>query len=383
MLTGPEAIAAAGARPLPIYLEGRLIPLQDAVSKELGLNPNQVVKAVVEIRPEGSMVLVNGRYVELPAQLRFRPGDEIWLRMLQTGKGPALQLVPPPAEEVPTVRAQLAAQASALVPGLAGLPPSVASLFVRPADYSGLMALFAGGLLTSLVRASGGADAGGASRLLPLVQFLNGRLSAHRITPEAIKQALRASGLFSESRLAQGQTVQADLKVALMAALRLLEAEQEGDVELKEAVEGAIRELQSSQADSLVSQSHRELLLTFLVPFRDAPPALIRFFRPPKSQEDPDPPMSFDIHTQSPELGNLWLSAVLHQQSDLSLTMWAERESVAKLASNSVGDLEGDLEDIGLHVQKITVLHGRRPDDTVLPPGDRPRAPGSVLDLKA
>jgi hypothetical protein len=48
-----------------------------------------------------------------------------------------------------------------------------------------------------------------------------------------------------------------------------------------------------------------------------------------------------------------------------------------------VGDLEGDLEDIGLHVQKITVLHGRRPDDTVLPPGDRPRAPGSVLDLKA
>ncbi|MGA0881920.1 MAG: hypothetical protein ACO3QP_03745, partial [Burkholderiaceae bacterium] len=134
MLTGPEAIAAAGARPLPIYLEGRLIPLQDAVSKELGLNPNQVVKAVVEIRPEGSMVLVNGRYVELPPQLRFRPGEEIWLRMVQTGKGPALQVSPPPADAAPTVRAQVAAQASALVPSLAGLSPSVASLFVRPAD---------------------------------------------------------------------------------------------------------------------------------------------------------------------------------------------------------------------------------------------------------
>ncbi|MEY4013649.1 MAG: hypothetical protein RLZZ290_513 [Pseudomonadota bacterium] len=382
MLTGPEAIAAAGARPLPIYLEGRLIPLQDAVSKELGLNPNQVVKAVVEIRPEGSMVLVNGRYVELPPQLRFRPGDEIWLRMVQTGKGPALQVSPPPADAAPTVRAQVAAQASALVPSLAGLSPSVASLFVRPADYSGLMALFSGGVLTSLVRASSGSDSS-LSRLFPLIQFFNGRISSQRITPEAVKLALKNAGLYTEHRLAQGQTVQGDLKIALMAALRQLEAEQDADISLKEALEGSIRELQSSQADSLVSQSHRELLLTFLLPFRDAPPAVIRFFRPAVTPEEPDPPISFDIHTQSPELGNLWLSALLHQESDLSLTMWAERESVAILAGNAVSDLEGDLEEIGLHVQKITVLHGRRPDEVGLPPGDRPRTPGSVLDLKA
>jgi hypothetical protein len=244
------------------------------------------------------------------------------------------------------------------------------------------MALFSGGLLTSLVRASSGADSS-LSRLFPLIQYFNGRISSQRITPESVKLALKNAGLYTEHRLAQGQTVQGDLKIALMAALRQLEAEQDADISLKEAVEGSIRELQSSQADSLVSQSHRELLLTFLLPFRDAPPAVIRFFRPAVTPEEPDPPISFDIHTQSPELGNLWLSALLHQEWDLSLTMWAERESVARLAGNAVSDLEGDLEEIGLHVQKITVLHGRRPDEVGLPPGDRPRTPGSVLDLKA
>ena len=75
MLTGPDAIAQmAGGKISPIFLEGR-IPIAEATSKELGLLPNQVVRAVVEQRAEGLVVLINGRPFELPAQLRFRPGD--------------------------------------------------------------------------------------------------------------------------------------------------------------------------------------------------------------------------------------------------------------------------------------------------------------------
>ena len=45
MLTGPDAIGVAGGKPLPIYLEGRLIPMADAVGRELGLKFNEVVRA--------------------------------------------------------------------------------------------------------------------------------------------------------------------------------------------------------------------------------------------------------------------------------------------------------------------------------------------------
>lgn len=96
MLTGPEAIAQlAGGKVLPIYLEGRVVPVQNDISRELGLSANQVVRAVVEQRPEGLIILINGRPVELPVQLRFRPGDLIWLKVVQTPQGLVLQTVAP------------------------------------------------------------------------------------------------------------------------------------------------------------------------------------------------------------------------------------------------------------------------------------------------
>jgi hypothetical protein len=49
MLTGPEALAAA-SRIAPIYLEGRLLPIQDDVSRSLGLSLHDVVRAMVETR---------------------------------------------------------------------------------------------------------------------------------------------------------------------------------------------------------------------------------------------------------------------------------------------------------------------------------------------
>ena len=64
MLTGPEAIAQlASGKVLPIYLEGRVVPVQNDISRELGLSANQVIRAVVEQRPEGLIILINGRSV--------------------------------------------------------------------------------------------------------------------------------------------------------------------------------------------------------------------------------------------------------------------------------------------------------------------------------
>jgi hypothetical protein len=369
MLTGPEAIAAAGARPLPIYLEGRLIPLQDAVSKELGLSLHQVVRGVVEVRAEGNVLLLNGKTLDLPAQLRFRPGEEIWLRMLQTGKGPALQVTHGPVAPAGQPATPVA---QPLPPALAGVSPSVASLFVRPTDLGPILQLLVGTSVSSTA----------LGQLGPLGAWLQARMSATRITPDGIRQAVVQSGLFTESRMAQRLSVQSDFKILLLEILRAME-EDPDDLGVKHGVEQALREIQSSQADTLVSASHRELLLSFVIPFRDAPPVQIRFFRQRRTEEEPDPPFCLDLHTESPDLGALWLSGALYARQHLELTMWAEREEVAKKARAQVDDLRGDLEDAGLMLKKMNVLHGRRPASLGHPPGDQRPHPGSVLDLSA
>ena len=200
MLTGLDAIAQlAGGKVMPIYLEGRLIPVQNDISRELGLSANQVVRAVIEQRPEGLIILINGRPVDLPKQLRFRPGDVIWLKAFESPKGLTLQVTPPPASAVTTPAG--AGQ---------GLSPMVASLFAQPASFSGLLSLFSssGGLasLASYAQASGG--------LGPLSLFFQASPSMARLTGEQVKASMLRSGLFTESRLLAGQSVKSDVKVA-------------------------------------------------------------------------------------------------------------------------------------------------------------------------
>ena len=168
MLTGLDAIAQlAGGKVMQIYLEGRLIPVQNDISRELGLSANQVVRAVIEQRPEGLIILINGRPVDLPKQLRFRPGDVIWLKAFESPKGLTLQVTPPPASAVTTPAGTGR-----------GLSPMVASLFAQPASFSGLLSLFSssGGLasLASYAQASGGFG--------PLSLFLQASPSMARFT---------------------------------------------------------------------------------------------------------------------------------------------------------------------------------------------------------
>ena len=153
MLTGPEAISQlAGGKVLPIYLEGRVVPVQNDISRELGLSANQVIRAVVEQRPEGLIILINGRPVELAAQLRFRPGDLIWLKVIQTSQGLVLQTTAPPAGLAGSAapRQPLPTGTAAPLP-TAAVSPMVASLFAQPANFNGLMSLFSSsGSLASL-----------------------------------------------------------------------------------------------------------------------------------------------------------------------------------------------------------------------------------------
>ena len=367
MLTGPDAIAQmAGGKISPIYLEGR-IPIAEATSKELGLLPNQVVRAVVEQRAEGLVVLINGRPFELPAQLRFRPGDAVWLRLLGGTQGFFFKLSPPPPS----------AQASH-GPAGAQVSPLVASLFAQPANLSGLMALVSpsGGLSVIAGFLSGLAGTSG-----PLASLIKGRPAMANLSPEAVRLAFRGSGLFSEARLASKEPISFDVKLALRELLFQLQQSRGVQTGLLQATESALREMESSQADSLAASSHRELSFSFLIPFRDADPVLISLFRPPRSPVEPDPPYTINMHTRSESLGELWMKTVIGKGQQLDFVMWADRKDVAQKAERAKGELIEDLSEAGLVMQSFSIFHGRRPSQELSGTNEKP--PGRVFDRTA
>ncbi|MFM1880730.1 MAG: hypothetical protein RLZZ344_964 [Pseudomonadota bacterium] len=376
MLTGTEAIAQVGGKILPIYLEGRLIPVPEATSRELALNPNQVVRAVVEMRGESLVLMINGKALEMAPQAKYKPGDALWLRLVDTPQGGlALKQVPPPAGTpaggVPTPAA--AAAAAGVQPAVS---PTVSSLFAQPANLSGLTALLsnAGGLaaLTSSLQAVGG--------LGPLGILLQGRAAMARLTPEAVKNAMRASGLFTESRLARGEQVAGDMKAALRDALVRMGQSPRMVDGLRQATQSAVREIESSQADSLAAASQRELSFGFVIPFKDADPVLVQFFRPRKTQEQPDPPFTINLHTQSQDLGEVWMKTVVGSNRSLDLVMWADRADTADRAQKAKAELVEELEGAGMSVHTLLVVHGRRPPDPSPVIGE---SPGVVFDRQA
>jgi hypothetical protein len=380
MLTGPEAIAQlAGGKVLPIYLEGRMVPVQNDISRELGLSANQVVRAVVEQRSEGLIILINGRPVELPTQLRFRPGDLIWLKVVQTPKGLMLQTVAPPSGQAGSgLPGQPLPTGTAAPLPTAAVSPLVASLFAQPANFNGLMSLLSnsGGLasLSTLAQSSGA--------LGPLALFLNARPSMARLSPDGVRAALAASGFLTEARLAAGKSVRADLKAGLREAIQKITGSATGSTSsLKSMLESAVRELESSQADALSSSSQREFLFSFLIPFRDTEPVLVTFQKPPRGPDDAEAPFIINLHTRSEGLGEVWMKTVVGRKTRLDLTMWADRADTAKRAELAKSELAEELESAGLSLASLTVFHGRRPEDAFPSPSDQGH--GVVFDQRA
>ena len=383
MLTGPDAIGVAGAKPLPIYLEGRSIPMADALGRALGLKFNEVVRGVVEARGETLLLKLNGREVELPAQLKFRPGEVLWLRYTEMGRGMALVTQPGPGAVAGGAAGQggLAAGAAghpapiASPPPVGGLSPAVASLFLRPADFSGLLSLLSGATFAGLAqRAQGSCSAGVANAL---GQWASQRPAMGRLTADGVRQALRASGLFTESALGKGMVVPGDLKLAMRQAI--LQIQSEAVSGLRGQLESGLHELESAQADALGVSAQRDVGFSFLIPFRDADPVLVSFFRPRRTPEEPNPPAVVNLYTRSESLGEVWMKTVIEVSDTISLTMWAERQDLANRAKAAVGELEDEMTSAGLVLKSMVVLHGRRPEEGAVVAART----GAVLDLKA
>ena len=78
-MQGPEQLLLTG-RIHPISLEVRPLQLENTLARNLGLRDGQIIQATLEMRGEALKFLINGALIDVPAGLRFRPGDTVWLR---------------------------------------------------------------------------------------------------------------------------------------------------------------------------------------------------------------------------------------------------------------------------------------------------------------
>ncbi len=362
LLQGVEQTALPG-RLNPFYLEGRPLPLATPLAQQLGLRDGQIIQATIEARGGSLKLLINGRLLDLPPGLRFRPGDAVWLRAQQGAGSWALKPVDPGTAQ-PSAAAALPAGDEALPPGMSRLM----ALSLRPPASPLLMQLFQPAMASGLLQSAASPE------LSALFQGM--QLSMRGLTPAALQAAVMSSGFWLEALLARGQPAPAgDTKSLLRRLIRTLAERDAGTVE---SLKRAIDDIEAAQVESLAAQARGELAFSMVLPFRDANPVTIKFFRPPRRPGQEAPPFSVDIHTINDVLGEIWLKTSVTKAAHVELMMWALKESVVRLARRHSDALGQRLSAAGLTMDSFRIFHAPRPS---LPDSWAP--PGAVLDVRA
>lgn len=358
LLQGAEQTALPG-RLNAFYLEGRAIPIAIPLAQQLGLRDGQVIQAAIEMRGETLTLLYNGQLLELPPGLRFRPGEQVWLRANRSAGGWTLRPVDPQAA-TPTAAPADPEPSPAL--------SRLLTLSLRPPTSPTLLQQFQPQVLNELLAAAGDPE------LMAL--FQRAQLSMRGLSPGALQGAVLSSGLWLEALLGRGRPASpVDAKALLRKLMRALGDKEPGKIE---PLKRAIDDIEAAQADSLAAQARGELSFAMVLPFADANPVEIKFFRPPRRPGGEPPPFSVDIHTDNDVLGKIWLKTSVARAAHVDLVMWAVKASVARLAQRHADALGRQLSRAGLKLESFRVFNAPRPQ------ADESRsAPGAMLDVVA
>jgi hypothetical protein len=385
LIEGAQASQSAG-RANPIFLEGKLLPLDAAVARALGLKEAEVVQATVQSGPGGNLVLLlRGRLIDLPQPSPWLSGQALSLKAFSTPSGGwNLQTLPNANASAPLAGSPLPAAAAGL--GLAGqalpsLPPVVsdagvfvsraANLLFKPAGLPELAQLFQPGVLDDLLQKLPRPDL--------QTQWRSLQLSMAQLTPQALQRAVTA-GMGAEVWLARGMSPPADdPKQVLRRLLAALTASADDEDEARiSPLKRAVDEIDASRVQAVQAHAQQEVLLRMLLPFHDAEPVELVFRRAPRHGGE-TPPFTVNVHSRSQSLGELWLKTQL-QGDRVELTMWALQADVVRKARARAPELAAQLIDAGLAMQGFQIHHGARPAE---PTDFRPSGRGMVVDVSA
>ena len=113
------------------------------------------------------------------------------------------------------------------------------------------------------------------------------------------------------------------------------------------------------------------------MPFIDANPVEIHFQRGAIGADGELPIWVINLHTDSDDIGKLWLKTTVTSDLDIAMTIWADLLDTATKATEAASGLEKSLEEFGLKLTNLTILNAERP---LVATGFA--TPGHVLDVK-
>ncbi len=346
-MIGPDEATRVG-RLNPIYLEGKSLQIEAQVARALGLRDGQIVHANVELRGETLKMLINGQLFDLPPGLRFRPGEEIWLRAQAKAHGWLLRPVEP-QEETTEQSESVFSVSTSPTPTINN--SRLLALSLRPPQTPVLMSLFQPAQFEALFRTISSPE------LAAIFQRM--RLSMGTLNANDIEKAVQHSGFWLEAFLAQGKTIPLSDNKALLR--KMLRALSEADVQSKGKIEKALDDVEAAQVESLAAQTRGEISFSMVLPFIDANPVEIHFFRGARRPGEEKPPFTVNIHTNNDHLGEIWLKTSISRLAHVDMMMWAVREDVVNLARRHTEALSKRLRDAGLTMDSLRIFHSARP----------------------
>lgn len=346
MISGAEALVAPG-RIHPIFLEGKLLPLQGSPAAELGLKDGQVVQAAIRTQNGQTMLVLQGRSLPLPGLQASQVGESVWLR----------------------------AEGGSLVPiNTQPLISRISNLLYRPNVSSELSQLFQSGSLDDLLSKVQRPDL--------QAQWRGLQLSMSQLTPAVLRQAMMGA-MGAEVWLARGLTPPAQdtkqLLRKLITELNVPSVEDDIDSGIVEKLTQAVDDIEASQVQAVQAQAQQEVLFSMTLPFADSNPVQLTVRRGPR-QEGEQPVLTVNVHSKTDHLGSVWLKTQLMSAQQIELTMWAENTEVVALARSRANLLGDELRASGLDMRAFSVLHGARPNEV----SDwTPSGRGLVVDVSA
>jgi len=365
LIAGPDSTLLI-SRVNPIFSESRFtLPLVEAsTARQLGLMDGQVVQALVQARADQLGLLLRGRLLDLAMASDWEAGQNLTFRVQANPNG---SMTLHPIAHASPATAAAATPAQPLISRLE-------NLLFHPSAAPDLQALFKPGVLDALL-----------SRLMRpdlQAQWQAMRPSMAQISPEAIRLALVAA-MGSEAALARGQLTPGQdpkqllhkLLLELGHADRLSEQDRDTCGQLQRAID----ELESAQVHAVQSQSQYAIMFNMVLPFKDAEPVDISFQGKRALPGQPEL-LTVNIHSNSPEYGELWLKTEVHDRSTVELVMWALQSDVADQAAQGAPTLGLELQQAGLSMRSFQVIHGARPAPE---PEPMPASCGVILDLRA
>ena len=358
-MLGPEPASLTG-RIHPIYLEGKPFQLETVVARQLGLRDGQTVQASAELRGETLKLLLNGKLFDLPPGLHMQDGETVWLRVHANATSWLLKPVdmsPPEALNNPASPVAEALNTSRLN-----------ALLLRPPMSPTLLALFQPAMMNGLLQAVGNPELA--------AMFQRMRLTMQGLSANALQRGVQGSGMWLEALLSQGQAVSGQDSKAWLR--RMIRALGERDSPQKASLEKALDDVEAAQVDSLAAQARGEIAFAMVLPFVDANPVELKFFRPARQPGQEAPPFTVNIHTDNQYLGEIWLKTSITRASHVDLMMWAMRPDIVNLARQHSDALSRRLREAGLTMESFRVFNSARPS---LPESWTPT--GAVLDVRA